>query len=69
MAARRSETVSDKPIDIVRGDKNAFYRNFMDAVINGAPTIVTKREEERVFKVMELAEQSAREHRVINEKI
>ena len=69
MAARRSETVSDKPIDIVRGDKNAFYRNFMDAVINGAPTIVTKREEERVFRVMELAEQSAREHRVINEKI
>ena len=69
MAARRSETVSDKPIDVVRGDKNAFYRNFMDAVIKGVPTIVTRREEERVFRVMELAEQSAKEHRVIEERV
>ena len=53
----------------VRGDKNAFYRNFMDAVIKGVPTIVTRREEERVFRVMELAEQSAKEHRVIEERV
>ena len=68
MAARRSETVEDKPITIVRGDKNAFYRNFMDAVLSGAPTIVRKEEVLRVFKVMELAEKSAAEHRVICEK-
>ena len=69
MAARRSETVEEFPPEIVRGDKNAFYRNFMDAVIKGVPTIVRKEEVLRVFKIMELAKKSARENRVITEKV
>lgn len=69
MAARRSETVEEFPPEIVRGDKNAFYRNFMDAVIKGEPTIVRKEEVMRVFKIMELAKKSARENRVITERV
>lgn len=67
MASRRAETVEVLPLDIVRGDKNAFYRNFMDAIINGEATTVRKDEVLRVFKVMELAELSARTNTVIKE--
>lgn len=41
----------------------------MDAVIKGVPTIVRKEEVLRVFKIMELAKKSARENRVITEKV
>lgn len=67
MAARRAETVEELPLDIVRGDKNAFYRNLMEAIRDGKPTIVQKDEVLRVFKVMELAAQSAATNTVIKE--
>lgn len=69
MAARRAETVDDYPLPVVRGDKNAFYRNYMDAVMHGEPTLVTKRQVMRVFAVMEAAAESARTNTVINKII
>lgn len=69
MAARRGETVEDVPIEIVRGDQNAFYRNFMEAVQFGKPTIVRRDEVVRVTRLMELAAQSAETHTVIKERI
>lgn len=65
MAARRSETVNEKPLKVVRGNKNEFYENFMDAIIKGTPTLVTKEQEEKLFRVMELAEKSAKLNKVI----
>lgn len=65
MAARRAETFDDSPIEIVRGDKNAFYRNFMDAVLKGVPTIVQKDEVLKCTRLMELAKQSAKENKVL----
>lgn len=69
MAARRSETYVETPIEIVRGDKNAYYRNFMDAVIKGDNTIVTEEQVLRVFAVMEAAKESALTNSVINKII
>jgi len=69
MASRRAETVSELPLEIVRGDKNAFYRNFMDAVIHGEEPIVTKEEVLRVFEVMESAYESAHSGEVIHKTI
>lgn len=65
MAARRAETVDELPLDIVRGDKNAFYRNFMDAVRKGVPTLVNRQQVLRVYAIMEAAKLSAQENRVI----
>jgi predicted dehydrogenase len=65
MAARRSETVEDKPLVHVRGDKNAFYANYMDAVLKGEPTTVRKEQVLKVFRVMELARESALRNEVI----
>ena len=69
MAARRLETVEELPLDVIRGDKNAFYRNFMDAMLHGEKTIVQESQVMRVFKVMENAALSARANRVIEERI
>ena len=67
MAKRRSETVEELPIEVIRGDKTAFYRNFVKAVREGESTYVTRREMERVFKVMELAKRSSECGEVIKE--
>ena len=69
MASRRAETVDELPLEIVRGDKNAFYRNFMNAIINGEQTIVTKEQVLRVFDVMESAYKSAHTGDVIHKII
>ena len=65
MAARRAETVDQLPLEIIRGDKNAYYRNFMDAVIKGVPTLVNEKQVLRVYAIMEAAKKSAAENRVI----
>lgn len=69
MAARREETQETLPLEVVRGDKNAFYRNFMDAMLSGVPTTVQKSQVMRVFKVMENARLSAMTNKVIEETI
>lgn len=69
MAARNADTIETLPIEVVRGDKNAFYRNFMDAVINGEATTVQKSQVMRVFAVMEKAKRSAMTNKVIEETI
>ena len=69
MAARRAETVDELPLEIVRGDKNAFYRNFMDAILKGDKTIVQKEQVLRVFDVMESAYESAHTGDVIHKII
>lgn len=65
MAARRAETEDQLPLEIIRGDKNAYYRNFMDAVIKGVPTLVNEKQVLRVYAIMEAAKKSAAENRVI----
>lgn len=65
MAARRAETEDQLPLEIIRGDKNAYYRNFMDAVIKGVPTLVNEKQVLRVYAIMEAAKKSAVENRVI----
>ena len=65
MAARRAETQIELPLEIVRGDKNAFYRNFMNAVLKGEKTTVTQQQELRAYAVMEAAKKSSDENRVI----
>ncbi len=60
MAKRREETQEELPLEIIRGDGNAFYSNFMDAILKGTPTTVQKRQVMRVFGVMEAAKESAR---------
>ena len=67
MAKRRSETVEELPIEVVRGDKTAFYRNFVKAAREGSDTFVTRRDMERVFKVMELAKRSSETREVMKE--
>ena len=67
MAKRRSETVEELPIEVIRGDKTAFYRNFVKAVRTGCETEIVRSEVERVFKVMELAKRSADSGEVIHE--
>ena len=69
MALRRAETQTENDIEMVYGDKNAFYRNFMDAVIKGEPTYVNERQVLRVFAVMESAKKSAMQNRLIKVKI
>ena len=68
MAARRSETVENVEIPTLRGEKPAFYKNFVDACINGAPLIVKRCEIERLFKLMELAKLSSERGEVIKER-
>ena len=67
MATRRSETVEELPIEVIRGDKTAFYREFVKAVREGCDTPITRGEMERVFKVMELAKKSAELGEVMKE--
>ncbi len=69
MAKRRAETQEELPLEIVRGDKNAFYANVMDAILKGEPTIVRKNQVMRVFGVMEAAQESARTGQVIIREI
>ncbi len=68
MAERNADTVERTPLDPVYGDRMEFYANFMAAIREGVPTIVQEHQVKRVFKLMELAEKSAKEHITINEK-
>ncbi len=65
MARRRSETVEELPINVVRGEKTAFYSNFVNAVLYGEPLIVRRNQIERLFKLMETAKLSAESGQVI----
>ncbi|MBQ2877142.1 MAG: Gfo/Idh/MocA family oxidoreductase [Clostridia bacterium] len=67
MARRRSETVEVLPLDVVRGDKTAFYRNFVEAVRGREALTIKRGEIERVFKLMELAKLSSDTREVIKE--
>ena len=67
MARRRSETGEGLPIEVGRGDKTAFYRNFVEAVRGREALTIKRGEIERVFKLMELAKLSADKKEVIKE--
>lgn len=69
MAARREETEEKTVLPHVYGDKNEFYANLMDAIRLGKPLIVTREQEERLFRVMEAAKRSAEKGEVIRERI
>ena len=65
MAARRSETVEEVEIPVIRGEKPAFYKNFVNAIMNGEPLIVKREQIERLFWIMEFAKRSAERGEVI----
>ena len=69
MAKRRVETIDELPLEVIKGNKNAFYTNFMNAILNNEKPIVTKDQVLRVFKVMETAYKSAQTNEVIKEII
>lgn len=69
MAKRRNETIDELPLQIIEGDKNSFYRNYMDAVINNKELIVKKEEVLRVFAIMEAAYLSSKKNKVIKKII
>lgn len=66
MAKRRSETVEELPISVMRGDKTAFYRNFVKAVRGNDSTTVKKEQIDRLFRIMEIAKQSSDQNTVIH---
>lgn len=69
MAKRRNETIDEIPLEVIRGDKNAFYKNFMNAIINSEETLIKEEQVLRVFKVMEAAYTSAKKNKVIKTNI
>ena len=69
MAKRRVETIEHLPLDVIRGDKNAFYNNFVNAIVNNEELFVKHEQVLRVFKVMEAAYKSAKTNKVIKKKI
>ena len=69
MAKRRNETIDELPLEVIVGDKNAFNRNFMKAILNKEETIIKEDQVLRVFKVMETAYKSAKTIEVIKEII
>lgn len=69
MANRRSETVLEKPIEFLMGDKTAFYTNFLDAVRGRCDTVVKKEEILELFRVMEAARLSSERGEVIKENL
>ena len=69
MAKRRVETIEEVPLEVILGDKNAFYRNFMNAIINNEETEVKEEQVLRVFAVMESAYMSAKKNKVIHKII
>ena len=69
MAQRRNETVDELPLEVIKGDKNAFYRNFMNAILKNEETLIKQEQVLRVFKVMETAYKSAMNNEVIKEII
>ena len=65
MARRRTETTVSQPLKHIKAKPNAFYENFVDAVRFKKPTNVTEEQQKTLFRVMELAERSALEKKVI----
>lgn len=69
MAKRRTETIDELPLEVIIGDKNSFYKNFMNAILKDEELIVKEEQVLRVFKVMETAYKSANTNEVIKEII
>ena len=69
MAKRRNETIEEIPLEVIKGDRNSFYRNFINATLNKEQPLIKKEQVLRVFKVMETAYQSAKKNKVINKII
>lgn len=67
MAVRRAETVEEKELLHLKGDKTEIYTSFVDAIRGRSEMCVRRSEIERLFKVMELAKLSAEKNEVIKE--
>lgn len=65
MAARRSETVEEKELVHLKGEKTRIYRSFVEAIRGEGEMCVKRSEIERLFLVMELAKRSAERGEVI----
>ncbi len=59
MAYKLSEETETLPLPEITPNPDGIYNNFYDAVVNGAPVLVTKDQALRVMRVMEAAAKSA----------
>lgn len=69
MAKRRNETIEELPLEVITGDKNDFYKNFINAIKNNEEVLIKEEQVLRVFKVMETAYKSAQANKVIKKVI
>lgn len=65
MAKRRNETIKELPLEIIYGNKNAFYENFVNSILGYEAPIIKEKEILRVFKIMKLAYRSAKKNQVL----
>ena len=65
MATRRSETVEERELVHLKGEKTRIYRSFVEAIRGEGEMCVKRSEIERLFLVMELAKRSAERGEVI----
>lgn len=65
MATRRSETVEEKVLEHIKGEKTMIYRTFVDAIRGKGEMCIKRAEIERLFWVMEFAKRSAERNEVI----
>lgn len=61
-----AHAVEERKIPTDPGDYRGYYENVRDAIQNKAPLEVTPAAALRTMRVIELAQQSSREHRVVN---
>lgn len=69
MAARRSETVEEKTLSHIKGDKTEIYTSFIEAIRGRGEMCIRREQIERLFRVMELAKLSAERCEVIKETV
>ena len=69
MASRRKETVEEFPLELIEGDKNSFYKNFINSIRNKEQTLIKEEQVLRVFNLIEAAYKSATTNKVIHKMI
>ncbi len=69
MAPRLDESVINEELEIIKAQPFAYYKNFISACRKAEEPKIKREEVVRVFKLMELAELSAKKNKVIKKNI
>ncbi len=69
MAYKPSSETETLALPEITPNRNGIYDNFYDAVINGAPTLVTHEQALRVMRVMEAAAESAHSGKALKTRL